>query len=347
MKKILLAIAALVILALPTHGYAQTTAGKALKMVLITKWLAADNIRELYEQVRKGAEEAALELKNPAPLQFLGPAAGRSIPGQAEIVAKASAEGVDAIMISNNSGDQIVPAVKAAHDKGIKVVSWDSPIHSAEGEDVFVAQVDFADAGKVLAQMARNILGPTGGKFAIRSTNPTAPGPNAWIKALQAALKDPNDAGIEQVDIAYGNGETRASYQQTLALVDRHPDLGLIVVPNTVGIAAAAQALQDRKLCDKVKVTGFGLPFEMPAHVLNGCAPEFALWNFTDLGYLTYYTTYLLATDAIKAEAGQRFKAGRLGSYEITKDPNRPNGLRVLMGPFTIFDKTNIEAAAK
>ena len=53
-------------------------------------------------------------------------------------------------------------AVKA----GIKVVSWDSPIHSAEGEDLLVAQVDFADAGKVLAQMAHDILGPAGGKFA-------------------------------------------------------------------------------------------------------------------------------------------------------------------------------------
>jgi rhamnose transport system substrate-binding protein len=349
MKKALLAFGVLAILALPIPGFAQATAtpGKALKMVLITKWLANDKIGVLYNQVRKGAEEAAAELKNPAPLQFLGPLAGKSIPGQSEIVTKVTAEGVDAIMITNNSGEQIVPAIKAAHDKGIKVVSWDSPIHSAEGEDLLVAQVDFADAGKVLAQMAHDILGPAGGKFAILSTNPTAPGPNAWIKAFQDALKDPKFAGIEQVDIAYGNGQAQASYQQALALVDKHPDLGLIMAPNTVGIVAAAQALQDRKLCDKVKVTGFGLPFEMPVHVLNGCAPEFALWNFTDLGYLTYYTTYLLATDAIKAEAGQQFNAGRMGTYTITKDPNRPTGLRVLMGPFTIYDKTNIEAAAQ
>jgi rhamnose transport system substrate-binding protein len=66
-----------------------------------------------------------------------------------------------------------------------------------------------------------------------------------------------------------------------------------------------------------------------------------------DLGYLTYYTTYLLATGAIKGEIGERFEAGRMGTYTIEKDPTREKGLRVKMGPFTIYDKTNIEEAAK
>ena len=80
---------------------------------------------------------------------------------------------------------------------------------------------------------------------------------------------------------------------------------------------------------------------------MNDCAPAFALWSFVDLGYLTYYTAYLLATDAIKAEEGAKFSAGRLGDYTITKDPTREKGLRVLMGPFSIYDKSNVEAAAK
>ena len=94
------------------------------------------------------------ELQNPTELQFLGPTPENSVAGQIEIVTNATTQGVNAIMISNNSGDQIVPAAKAAQDKGIKVVTWDSPIPSAEGEDVFVAQVDFTETGKVMADMA-------------------------------------------------------------------------------------------------------------------------------------------------------------------------------------------------
>mgnify|MGYP000190438881 CR=1 FL=1 len=44
-------------------------------------------------------------------------------------------------------------------------------------------------------------------------------------------------------------------------------------------------------LCETVKVSGLGLPAEMVSYTLNGCAPEFALWSFVDLGYLTYYAT--------------------------------------------------------
>ena len=36
-----------------------------------------------------------------------------------------------------------------------------------------------------------------------------------------------------------------------------------------------------------------------------------------------------------------------MGEYEITKDPTRDAGLRVLMGPFSVYNKDNVEAAAK
>ena len=124
-------------------------------MVLLPKFLGILP----FDQAHKGAEEAAKELQNPKPLQFLGPTPENSVAGQIEIVTNATTQGVDAIMISNNSGDQIVPAAKAAQAKGIKVVTWDSPIPSAEGEDVFVAQVDFTETGKVMADMALTILG--------------------------------------------------------------------------------------------------------------------------------------------------------------------------------------------
>ena len=94
-------------------------------------------------------------------------------------------------MMSNNAGDQIAPAAQAAVDKGITVVTWDSPIPSAKGEQVFVAQVDFNDMGKTMAQMALDIIGPDGGKFAVLSASPDAANQNAWIAAMNEALKDP------------------------------------------------------------------------------------------------------------------------------------------------------------
>jgi rhamnose transport system substrate-binding protein len=85
----------------------------------------------------------------------------------------------------------------------------------------------------------------------------------------------------------------------------------------------------------------------MVSYTLNDCAPEFALWSFVDLGYLTYYATYLLASGQMEAEEGVTFEAGRMGTYTIEQDPTRDEGLRVLMGPFTIYTADNVEDAAE
>jgi PHD/YefM family antitoxin component YafN of YafNO toxin-antitoxin module len=90
--------------------------------------------------------------------------------------------------------------------------------------------------------------------------------------------------------------------------------------------------MQDEGLCEKVKVSGLGLPAEMVSYSLNGCAPQFALWSFVDLGYLTYYTAYLIATGALKAEDGakvHRRPHGRLHHHQgpdPRRGPPRPDG---------------------
>jgi rhamnose transport system substrate-binding protein len=223
-------------------------------------------------------------------------------------------------------------------------VAWDSPIPSGEGESLFVAQVDFDETGKVMADMALEIIGDAGGEFAILSASPDAANQNAWIKSMKEALAaDEKYAKLKLVDTVYGNDESEKSYDEALGLVDKHPNLKLIMAPTTVGIAAAGKAMTDEKLCDKVKVSGLGLPAEMKAYTTSGCAPKFALWSFVDLGYLTYYAAYGLATGQIEAKEGVKFEGGRMGEYTIEKDPTRDKGLRIVMGPFTVYDKDNLD----
>ncbi|MBP7690001.1 MAG: substrate-binding domain-containing protein, partial [Thermoflexales bacterium] len=323
----------------PSATVAKATPGQAMKMVLLPKFLGI----AVFDQANTGAQEAHAELKNPEKLEFLGPTPENSVAGQIEILTNATTQGVKAIMIGNNAGDQLVPAAKAARDKGMTVVTWDSPIPSADGEQLFIAQVDFAETGKVMADMALSIMGADGGKFAVLSASPDASNQNAWIESLKTTLKDAKYSKLELLDVVYGNDQSETSYKQALALVDKYPDMKLIMAPTTVGITAAAKAMQDEQLCDKVKVSGLGLPAEMASYTKNGCAPEFALWSFKDLGYVTYYATYLIATGAMKGAEGEQFEAGRMGTYTIEKDPTRPGGLRVVMGPFSVYNKDNID----
>src|SRR5918996_101941 len=297
----------------------------------------------VFDQANQGAEEAAGELQADT-AEYLGPASpAECVSGQLDVVTNATTQGRDAIMISNCAGDQIEPSVQQAADADVTVVSWDSPIPSGEGESVFIAQVDFDETGVVMADMALEILGEEGGEFAILSASADAANQNAWIAAMEEALQDPKYANLELVDTVYGDDDSEKSYDEALGLVDKHPNLKLIMAPTTVGIAAAGKAMTDEGLCDKVKVSGLGLPDEMKSYTLSGCAPKFALWSFEDLGYLAFYAAYGIATEQIAAEEGAQFEAGHLGEYTIEKDPTRDNGLRILMGPFTVYDESNVE----
>ena len=317
--------------------------GQDVDMVLLPKFLGI----LVFDQANEGAQEAHAEMGNPGELLFQGPTPENSVAGQIEIMTTAATNKVGAVMLSNNAGDQIVPAAEAARAAGSKVVTWDSPIPSGAGEDIFVAQVDFGSIGVVMADMAHSILGGAG-QMAVLSATPDAANQNAWIAAMQETLaNDPKYADIELVDVVYGDDQSEVSYNRALALVDSHPDLGLIMAPTTVGIQAAAKAMQDEGLCEQVKVSGLGLPSEMVSYTMNGCAPEFALWDFRDLGYLTYMTAYGLATGQLTGEIGESFVAGRMGEYTIEADPGREGSKRILMGPFTVYTAENVEAAAQ
>lgn len=344
MKKLIGATAAL-LMGGATFAYAQTQieGGTEADMVLLPKFLGI----LVFDQANEGAQEAHAELGNPGELQFVGPTPENSVAGQIELMTTATTQGVAAVMLSNNAGDQIAPAAQAAQAAGTTVVTWDSPVPGGEGEDVFVAQVDFGSIGIVMADMAHSILDGSG-QMAVLSATPDAANQNAWIASMQEALaEDEKYADIELVDVVYGDDQSEVSYNRALALVDQYPDLGLIMSPTTVGIQASAKAMQDEGLCDQVKVSGLGLPAEMASYTMNGCAPEFALWDFRDLGYLTYYTAYGLATGQLTGEIGESFTAGRMGDYTIDEDPGRPGAKRVLMGPFTVYNAGNVEAAAQ
>lgn len=323
--------------------------GQDVNIFLLPKFLGITP----FDQANRGATEAEAELQNPTEHTYNAPATiTESVAGQIELMTNAPVQGFDVVLLSNNAGDQIAPAAEAAQEGGTNVVTWDSPIPSALGETVFVAQVDFNEMGVTMAEMAHSIMGPEGGQVAILSASPDATNQNIWNSAfIRALATDPRFENIQLVDYVYGNDSSEESYNQALSLIDQYPDLKVIMAPTTVAIAAAAKAVQDNELCDQVKVSGLGLPDEMVDFTLAGCAPEFALWDFVDLGYLAYYVGYLIGSGQLEGVEGETFQIGRpikvndQDTFTIEKDPTREAGLRVLMGPFTVYDAENVEAA--
>ncbi|PJF24815.1 MAG: sugar ABC transporter substrate-binding protein, partial [Phototrophicales bacterium] len=123
MKKVLVLLILASLLAMTSVAIAQDVAvaepGQEVRMLLLPKFLGI----LVFDEANQGALEAAAELENPAPLIFDGPTPENSVAGQIEIVTNAVTQGIQALMISNNAGDQLAPAAQAALDAGLTVVT--------------------------------------------------------------------------------------------------------------------------------------------------------------------------------------------------------------------------------
>jgi rhamnose transport system substrate-binding protein len=116
---------------------------------------------------------------------------------------------------------------------------------------------------------------------------------NVLIAAMLKLLKtDPKYRKMTMVKLVYGNDISATSAAQTDALLTEFPTLTAIYSPTTVGIAAAAQAVDDAKLSGKIVVTGLGEPVEMRKFILNGTVKAYQLWDPEALGIVSAYILY-------------------------------------------------------
>jgi len=284
----------------------------------------------------KGAQTAAADLGGT--VTQVGPSAADATQ-QVPFIQTATTQKVSAIIISADDATAVAPALQAAMAAGIKVVGYDSS-PAVGAYNVFVNQADTAGIGKGLADMACAEAPNCTGEIAVLSAAQTATNQNAWIAAMQTTLKDPKYKGLVWDGVVYGNDDPQTSTTQAQALLAAHPNLKVIVAPTTVGIVAAAQVVQAAGKTGQVFVTGLGTPKGMQAYVKAGVAPEFALWNVTDLGYLAYAVAIDLVNGTIKGTPGETFTVAKINNgqpYTIGADST------VVLGPPFVFNKGNID----
>lgn len=249
------------------------------------------------------------------------------------------AQNVSAIAIAANDADALQPALEAAAAAGIKVCSVDSSTNAAS-RAVHVNQAGIEIVGQTLMDAVKDLTGGEG-QYAILSAASTATNQNAWIEAMKTVNAQDDYKALELVEVAYGDDEYQKSVDQTQALLANYPDLKVICAPTTVGIMAAAKAIQDAG--SSVKLTGLGLPSEMADYIgaddAHSC-PYMYLWNPIDLGKLAAYVSEALVSGKITGAAGDTFTCD-MGDYEVVEAAD--GGTEIIAGPPFAFTPENID----
>lgn len=329
MKKLVVAAACAVLAAaLAGCGKSEPAKPGRTRVGLVAKSLG----NGFFDAVHKGADEAAKELD--AEVIFVGPTTPTA-EGQIETLNSLIAQRVDAIAVSANDPDALVPTLKKAMERGIKVISYDSAV-AQPGRVAHLAPSSDQLIGETVVALTAELAPQGTGKFAVVSATPTSTNQNSWLAEMRKAL--PQHPGLEMVSVVYGDDVSDKSYREAVALIQQHPDLAVLVSISSVGIVASARAVEDQGLAGKIKVTGLGLPSELAGYVQKGVVPKFAIWNPIDLGYTSMQVATRLARGASIA---QPVPAGRMGDIHFGAD-----GVGAMSRPF-IYDAGNVAEFAK
>ncbi len=322
MKKVLSSVA---VAATLLAGAAQA---QEMRIAVVVKALGIG----FFEAAAKGAEEAAAELGD-VKIIYTGPT-NTTAEGQIEVINALIAQRVDAIAISANDTDALVPALKKAMDRGITVISWDSGVAPA-GRQMHLNPSSNPLIGNMIIKLAADNL-PEGGDVAVLSATTTSTNQNIWIDEMNKVLG--NYPAINVVGTVYGDDLADKSYREAKGLMQTYPNLKAIIAPTSVGIVAAAQAVADEGKIGQVNVTGLGLPSEMAGAIKSGASKSFAIWNPIDLGYSATMLAYNLAKGNATAAPGAVIPMGRMGN--LTLDANNEGAMA---DPF-VYDASNIDA---
>lgn len=289
-----------------------------------------------FEACRKGGEEASAELG----IKFIFQAPETpTAEGQIALIDALIAQQVDAILVSANDPDALVPVLRRAMNRGIKVVAFDSGVAPA-GRHLFLNQADMELIGRIQVQMLAKMIDYKG-EIAILSATSTMANQNIWIEWMKEELKLPEYKDMTLVATVYGDDLREKSYNEALGLFRSRPNLKGIISPTTVGLAATGRALEDQGLSGKIKLTGLGLPSEMAEYIRNGTCEAMALWNPIDLGYVSTYMAHALLTGAADGKVGDVINVGRMGDKVVVETAD--GGLEIILGAPFVFDADNID----
>ena len=336
MKKLLAAVAAvaLVTTTLVTGSVAPASAATKLKIAHIPKLGTIG----YFQAADKGVQRACKAIK--ATCAYKGPTEITAAAQVKEINA-AVQSGYNVIILAANDKDALVPSLKAARKKGVTVVTYDSDV-AAAGRSVFINQASSQGIGQALAKSANDLAGGSG-EIAILSTTPDATNQNVWIKYMEEEIAA-KYSNLKVVATAYGLDKPEESTTETQGLIQKYPNVKVIVSPTSVGIVAAAKYVSGSSSKGKVFVTGLGLPNDMKTYIKDGSGAQASLWDVENFGFVAVQVANSIINKKASVKVGAKIASGAgdkgLKTRTVTKGAV---GNEIILGPATVFTKENVD----
>ncbi len=274
---------------------------------------------DFWDVVDKGIEEAAKEFG--IQVEFSGPRYEKEVNRQISILNGIINMHPPLIILAASDYKRLVPSVEQAHKLGIPVVTLDSGVDSSIPVS-FIATNNKAAGIKAGKEMHTLLASRKLKTVAIVS----------HIKGTATAID--REAGVREglmdtpvIGTWFCDVEQEKAYRITLELV-KNPDLGGIIALNEVATLGVAQAIEEKKLQNKIIVVGFDNAIKELSLLEAGVIKATVVQQPYNMGYLAVKT------------AVEYLKGGKVppfidtGSILITKENMFKREYQELLFPF-------------
>ena len=225
-----------------------------LRVAVIPK--ATEN--EYWKAVEAGALAAANEQR--AEVIWKGPSREDQVDEQIKLVEELSSQGVAGIVLAPIDSKALVPAVKAARARNVRVVIFDSALDAEVGKD-FIAFVGThnRNAGKMAGEELVRLLGGKGKVVLLRHKKGSASTHEREEGFLEAMVGHP-EMKVVSAD-QYAGGTVESAKQKSKEMLDAIRDADGLFCPNETTTLGTLQALRDAGVLKsegrKLKFVGF------------------------------------------------------------------------------------------
>jgi ribose transport system substrate-binding protein len=277
--------------------------------------------QDYWKFVRRGVERAIREAGN-VTLTWRGPAYNDDTDQQIRIVERYTVPTTSAILLCPTDRDLLVPAVKAAADRGIPVIVFDSAL-AGTTQRGFVA-TDNEAAGRLVAHDVA-VAVPTGTVWVLRTTQGSASTDQraqGFVDELK--VKAP---GLRVTADLWSGGSSGKVYHSAVALLQKGPLPDAVFAVNESATLGFLQALTEAGLAGKVPLWGFDASPELLQALDRGEIRALVVQDPDSMGYQAVKMALEALAGTLKSP--QRWTAAVLVT---TANRNQP-GIQRLLTP--------------
>lgn len=233
---------------------------------------------DFWTQLIDGTKAAAREYG--VDLSVRAPESEEDYEMQIELIEKAIAERPDAIVLTPASFTETTPLARKIVDNGIRLILLDSDIN--ERVEECKISTDNIKAGRLQGSYVREILKPDS-RIAVIAHVKNSSTAIEREKGLREGLGEEQE---KIVDVVFCDSNYDKAYQLMLGVLEKHPDVDVVVGLNEYSAVGAARAIVDKGLAGKISFVGFDSSLEEIKMLEAGIFQGMVVQNPFKMGYL-------------------------------------------------------------